>query len=217
VLRDAAWFHFSGITAGISLKAAEAARQGAIAARQLGLTVSCDFNYRARLWSQEACAKTMHELIPHTDMLIANENHLQRMIVKDFPPSQSGSDESDLDYAAALGQKLFSMYKLRWVVVTLRRTYSTHRQGIGAVWVEPHSRAPGYFRQTDVLEPVGGGDALTAGLIHRMLAGATPQEAVEFGVSAACFKHSYPGDFFVGTEADVTACLAGASGKRFQR
>lgn len=197
VFRGARWFHVTGITPALSPSAAEATREAVQAARQQGLRISLDLNYRAKLWSQEEAYRCMHELTGLCDVLITTEEDAEKVL------RISGPDHE------ATARKLAEAYPhLHVVAVTLRENPLVWRNSWTAL---AYSRGTTYRTRTyevEIVDRLGAGDCFAAGLIHGLLDDDV-QAGLDFGVAASALKHSIPGDFAWITREEVENLLRG--------
>jgi len=196
-LAGAKWFHSSGITPALSESCAAATVEALRAAKRAGCTVSYDLNYRAKLWSQEKARAVQEPLMEQVDVLFTTEEDTKRVF------GIEGSDYSDV------AAKVTERFGFQAVVITLREDLSVWRNRWSAlVYTGGRAyQAPTY--EVEIVDRVGAGDSCSAGYICRMLAGATPLEAISFGVAFSALKHTIPGDFNLATEEEVNRLLAG--------
>jgi 2-dehydro-3-deoxygluconokinase len=219
VLEDAAWFHISGITPALSSSAADLALEAVRQARAAGLTVSCDLNYRKNLWQWGQTAReVMPQLIQLTDVLIANEEDVQVALgIEAEVDVQSGQLDRQ-QYEKLAGRVLSAYPKLRAVAITLRESLSASHNGWSACLHDGQKFLSGpRYDITHIVDRVGAGDCLAAGLIYGMQTGLSSQEALDFAVAASCLKHSIPGDFSRVAIAEVNALLKEGGSGRVQR
>jgi 2-dehydro-3-deoxygluconokinase len=219
VFDRAAWFHISGVTLGISAAAAELALAAVQAAREKGVTVSCDYNYRKNLWRWGKTARdVMGELVKYVQVGIANEEDCQEALGVELPGvARSGAIETD-QYEALAQLVLDSFPNLERQAITLRESYGADRNGWSAVLATQttvlHSRR---YDITDIVDRVGAGDAFAGGLIYGLLTYGDDAKALEFATAASCLKHSIPGDFNRVRIAEVEALMHGEASGRVQR
>lgn len=218
-LAGATWFHITGITPAISATAAELALEALRAARQKGIRISCDLNYRKNLWKWgKAAGEVMPELVKLADVCIANEEDCQKCInIHVDIDVESGSLEREK--YRELGERVLASYpNLRMLAVTLRESKSASHNGWSACLYDGKdfllSRR---YEITDIVDRVGGGDSFAAGLIYGLNQLGSHQEALEFAVAASCLKHSIPGDFNRFTVEEVQALVKGGGAGRVQR
>ena len=219
IFQDAGWFHITGVTPAISEGAAELCIEGASKARELGLTVSCDYNFRKNLWKWgKKAPEVMREIVRHTTIGIANEEDCQKSLGIDIAVDvHAGSLESER-YRAIAERVLDQFPGLEKQAITLRESRSADHNGWSAVL---HNRkeflTSHAYEITDIVDRVGAGDSFGAGLIHALLTGRDDQSALEFATAASCLKHSIPGDYNRVGVAEVEALMKGEASGRVQR
>jgi 2-dehydro-3-deoxygluconokinase len=217
LLQGADWFHFTGITPALSESAAQASLEGARAAKKMGLTVSCDLNFRKKLWSSDKAGKVMSGIMEHVDICIANEEDAEKV----FGIKARGTEvtEGKIDHRRYIevATKLTERFKFKGVAITLRESFSASHNGWSALYFT--SGKEHFSRRYDVqiVDRVGGGDSFAAGLIYALGTKKSPQDAIEFAAAASCLKHSISGDFNLVRLAEVEALLAGDGSGRVQR
>jgi 2-dehydro-3-deoxygluconokinase len=212
ILHGADWFHFTGITPALSDKAAQAALDGARAAKKLGLTVSCDLNFRKKLWTSEKAGQVMSGLMEHVDLCIANEEDAEKV----FGIKAGGADVTGgkIDHGryVEVATKLGERFGFKGVAITLRESFSASHNGWSGLYF---TGGKAHFSRR--YDRVGGGDSFAAGLIYALGKKKSPQDAIEFAVAASCLKHSVSGDFNLVKLSEVEALLAGDGSGRVQR
>ncbi len=215
----AGWFHVTGITPAISEGAAQLALEAARAAREKGLTVSCDLNYRKNLWKWGKQAREfMPELFRLTDIGIANEEDCQAALgIQVDVDVHSGKLERE-QYQKLTDKVLGDYPNLKMLAVTLRESFSASHNGWAAC-LNDRSQflVSRRYDVTHIVDRVGGGDCFAGGLIYGLLSLGSHQEALEFAVAASCLKHSIPGDFNRFTVEEVNSLLKGGGSGRVQR
>lgn len=224
IFDGAGWFHFTGITPAISESAAELALQAAKAAQARGVTVSCDYNFRKKLWKWGKTApEVMVELVKYVDVGIANEEDCQKSLgvrLEDSDVDHSVTSGS-LDTARyeVLAQKMFATFpNLKYQAITLRESISASHNG----WSACLYNGSEFFLSrrydiTDIVDRVGGGDSFAAGLIYGLHTGMADEDALNFAVAASCLKHSILGDANLSTLAEVQRLAGGDASGRVQR
>ncbi len=215
----ASWFHITGITPALSQTAADLSLESVRAARQSGLTVSCDLNYRKNLWKYGKAAKdVMPELLQFVDIGIANEEDCQAALgVQVDVDVHSGKLEPE--QYKRLAETVLDQYpKLNMLAITLRESHSASHNGWSACL---HDRAEfllsRHYEITHIVDRVGGGDSFAGGLIFGLLNLPSHRDALEFAVAASCLKHSIPGDFNRFTREEVEQLVKGGGSGRVQR
>ncbi len=219
VFEGADWFHTTGITPALSRSAADLTLEAVKTAKALGLTVSVDLNYRAKLWKYGASApEVMRDIIRYADVAVANEEDCQKSLgIEARADVRSGKLELGA-YEDLTARVLEAFPNLGRVAVTLRESHSADWNGWSGVLRNRTEFLTGpRFEIRDIVDRIGGGDAFAAGLIHGLCVLPTDREALGFAVAAACLKHSIPGDFNLVGEKDVLALLAGDASGRVQR
>ena len=218
-LAEAGWFHVTGITPAISQGAADLALEGARTAREKGLTVSCDLNYRKNLWKYGKTApEVMRELMKSVDIGIANEEDCQMALgVQAEVDVHSGTlDVSQYD---KLTQKVMAEFpNLKMMAITLRESKSASHNGWSACLHDGQDfLVSRHYEITHIVDRVGGGDCFAGGLIYGLLSLPTHQDTLEFAVAASCLKHSIPGDFARLSADEVKQLLKAGGSGRVQR
>lgn len=215
----AGWFHVTGITPAISQSAAELSIEAARTAHQMGLTVSCDLNFRKNLWKWgKKASEVMPELFRYTSVGIANEEDCQMSLgIESDVDVHSGKLERD-QYRSLTDKVLNAYPNLKALAVTLRESKSASHNGWSACLNNRQQfLLSRHYEITHIVDRVGGGDCFAGGLIYGMLALADHQAALEFAVAASCLKHSIPGDFNRFTAEEVQALIKGGGSGRVQR
>jgi 2-dehydro-3-deoxygluconokinase len=194
----ASWFHFTGITPALGGRAADAVAKLAAAAQERGVRVSCDLNFRAKLWTQEQARATMRPLMEHVDVCICNEEDADRCLGVHAEGSDVDRGALNLDGYRALAATLRDDFAFQTVAITLRESISASRNLWSAV-IADHRTASTPYHSTkydiQIIDRVGGGDSFAAGLIAALVGGADADAALEFAVAASCLKQTIPGDF----------------------
>jgi 2-dehydro-3-deoxygluconokinase len=217
LLAGADWFHFTGITPALSDAAAQATLDGARAAKQMGLTVSCDLNYRKKLWTSEKAGQVMSGLMEHVDICIANEEDAEKVFGIKAGATEVTEGKIDHSRYVEVATKLTERFKFKGVAITLRESYSASLNGWSALYFTGGKEHFSRRYDMQIVDRVGGGDSFAAGLIYALGKKKAPQDAIEFAVAASCLKHSISGDFNLVRLSEVEALLAGDGSGRVQR
>jgi 2-dehydro-3-deoxygluconokinase len=215
----ASWFHITGITPAISAGAAELSLEAVKKAKEKGLTVSCDLNYRKNLWKYgKSAPEVMGELVRHVDVAIANEEDCQKALGVSIPVDVESGKLEPGQYRA-LAEKVLAAYpNLTHIAITLRESRSADENGwSGVLATKKEFLVSRKYDIHDIVDRVGSGDTFAAGLIYGLASLPTGQEALEFAVAASCLKHSIPGDFPLLSVAEVKSLAAGSGSGRVQR
>jgi 2-dehydro-3-deoxygluconokinase len=218
VFEGKTWFHITGITPALSPSAAEASIEAVQAAKKAGLTVSCDLNYRKKLWTTEQAGATMSKVMAHVDVAIANEEDCHMV----FGIHAEGSDVEagviDAHKYQEVASKMMQRFpNLKNVAITLRESLSASDNNWSAVLYDGKSFIQSRRYAIRIVDRVGGGDSFGAGLIFGMASGRSDADALEFAVAASCIKHTIPGDINVCTVAEVDALIKEGGSGRVQR
>lgn len=217
IFNGADWFHFTGITPALNDTVAEICLEACKKAKELGLTVSCDLNYRNKLWTKEKAGKVMGELCRYVDVCIANEEDAADV----FGIRASGTNvttgtvnhEGYKEVAAELAKR----FGFSNVAITLRESISANDNLWSAML---YDGSDFYFSKKypiHIVDRVGGGDSFGAGLIYACLNAYGPQDTIEFAVAASCLKHSIEGDMNMVTVDEAAKLAGGDASGRVQR
>ncbi len=215
----ATWFHISGITPAISLSAAELSLQAVSQARELGLTVSCDLNFRKNLWKYgKSAPEVMGELVKSAHVVVANEEDCQKALgIHAAADVEAGRLETE-QYRRLTGEVLGRFPNLTHVAITLRESHSADdNEWSGVLATRTEFFVSRRYPIRDIVDRVGSGDTFAAGLIYGLTNLSGAQAALEFAVAASCLKHSIPGDLPLLTVAEVQALVGGSGSGRVQR
>jgi 2-dehydro-3-deoxygluconokinase len=218
ILEDADWLHFSGTAPALGSRVVAALETGLGLARERGIQVSCDLNYRTKLWTPENAASVMTPLMPFVDVLIGNEEDAEKVFGMRAEGSDVRSGRLDQHAYADVARQLIERFGVRFVATTLRESVSaSHNRWAGMLSDREHTYVSRTYDILPVVDRVGGGDAFSGALIHAFLSGCTPQRAVDLATAASCLKHSIPGDFNLVSLSEVEALAAGDVSGRVQR
>lgn len=224
IFAGAGWFHITGITPAIAASAAELALEAVRQARAHGLTVSCDYNFRKKLWQYGKTApEVMAGLVQLVDVGIANEEDCQRSLgvsvsVEDWEGAVT-SGALDTARYEALARRMFEVFpNLRYQAITLRESLSASHNGWSACLYNGSTfHVSRRYDITDIVDRVGGGDSFAAGLIYGLHTGMADEDALNYAVAASCLKHSILGDVNLATVAEVQRLAGGDASGRVQR
>lgn len=215
------WFHWTGITPAISEGAAAACLEGIRTAKELGLTVSCDLNYRKKLWKWgETASDIMPELIQYCDAAIGNEEDAARVFGISASETEITTGQVDASNYESVCTELSRRFpNLGLIAITLRGSISaSHNTWSGILWANGHLLTSPTYEITHIVDRVGGGDAFAGGLIFGLLSYRDDaQRALEFAVAASCLKHTIYGDFNLVTKDEVEKLIAGDASGRVSR
>jgi 2-dehydro-3-deoxygluconokinase len=208
VLTGASWFHWTGITPALGPGPAELLREGLAAAREEGLAVSLDLNYRPALWSVEEARATLLPFMDDVDILVGNHGQLAAVFGLSGERRRAGeSAPPQADICRATARALAQRFGLRTVVLTYRVEELDGVRGWGAFLLEGDELLHAYSPVPEMVDGVGGGDAFAAGFIYGTLSGMGARAALDFGVAASCLKQSRPGDILRATANEILALV----------
>ena len=221
IFKDASWFHISGITPALSQGAAYLSMAAVKAAKEFGLTVSCDLNYRNKLWKYGKTApEIMKLIIPYVDVVIANEEDIQKSLGMELDQTIGGV-ELDREKYNEFAQKVISVYSnVSIVAITLRESFSADHNDFGAMCYIRDENKSYYSKKyslKDIVDRVGGGDSCGAGIIYGLYKKMDYQSAIEFGVAASVLKHTIPADANRVSVDEVNNLAMGDASGRVQR
>ena len=221
VFGGADWFHWTGITPAVSEGAALACAEAIGVARQMGITVSCDLNYRAKLWKWgKKAGEVMHDLVAGCDVAVGNEEDAEKVFGITAPEADVTGGKVEAEQYRFVCEKLAERFpNLKIVAITLRGSISaSHNTWSGALWQGSTFYTAPVYDIVPIVDRVGGGDSFVGGLIYGLRTyGADASKALHFAVAASCLKHSIPGDYNAVTVAEVEALMAGDASGRVRR
>ena len=213
------WFHITGIIPAISESAMELSLESVKKAKQRGITVSCDLNYRKNLWKYgKQASEVMRELAKYVNVAIANEEDVQKSLEITVDVNVE-SGELDREKYRALGNKVLEAYpNMQCIAITLRESHSADWNGWAACLNDGKDfYVSKKYEIHDIIDRVGGGDSFAGGLIYGLNHYEDKQSALEFAVAASCLKHSVIGDFNRVSASDVEKLMGGDGTGRVQR
>lgn len=217
IFADAKWFHFTGITPALGDNVAEICMDALKAAKENGVTVSCDLNYRKNLWSREKAGKVMSELMPYVDLCIANEEDASDVFGIHAEDTDVTSGKVSHDAYKSVAKKLANRFGFKKVAITLRESISANDNNWAAMLSDGKDFWFSKKYPVHIVDRVGGGDSFGGGLIYASLNGMSEQETIEFAVASSCLKHSIEGDFNMVSVDEVKKLAGGDASGRVQR
>ncbi|MDX1516008.1 MAG: sugar kinase [Woeseiaceae bacterium] len=219
IFDGAKWFHITGITPALSQSAADMSLEAVKAAREAGVTVSCDFNYRGKLWKYgKSAPEVMNELVKYVDVGIANEEDCQKSLGIEADVHVESGELDTKKYEALTTKVLETFPDMSTIAVTLRESKSADRNGWSACLRDADGfRLSRHYEITDIVDRVGGGDSFASGLIAGLNLYEDRQQSLEFAVAASCLKHTIQGDFNRVSVPEVENLMGGDASGRVQR
>lgn len=220
VLEGAGWFHWTGITPAISQGAADVCLEAIKTANQMGITVSCDLNYRKNLWKYgKNAGEVMPELVAGTDIVLGNEE--DAAMVLGIHPDGVDVTRGHIEAAAyeSVSRQIMERFpRCKKVITTLRGSINAnHNTWAGVLWNGTQLYESRQYQITHIVDRVGGGDSFMAGLIYGLLTYDSDQQALDFAVAASCLKHTIHGDFNLVSIDEVEKLMGGDESGRVAR
>ncbi|MBO6167794.1 MAG: sugar kinase [Kiritimatiellae bacterium] len=219
ILKGAKWFHFTGITPALGGELPQICLDALKVCKEKKITVSCDLNYRGKLWSREEAGKCMAKLVPHVDVLIANEADAADVFGIKGEGSDVESGKLEKSGYVSVAEQLVKRFGVKKVAITLRTSLSASRNLWAGMLYDAKMRKASFSGEYDmqIVDRVGGGDSFGGGLIYALATGKKDQAAIDFAVAASCLKHSIEHDFNLVGVKEVESLAAGSSSGRVQR
>lgn len=217
IFEGADWFHFTGITPALGGENPQICKDACMTAKKLGLKISCDLNYRKKLWTREEAGKVMAELMPYIDVCIANEEDAADVFGIHAEGTDINSGKLSHEGYISVAEQLSDRFGCEYVAITLRGSISANDNRWAGMLYKGGKAcfSPEYL--VHIVDRVGGGDSFGGGLIHALLHGYSQQDAINYAVAASCLKHSIEHDFNLVSEAEVLSLAGGNASGRVQR
>jgi 2-dehydro-3-deoxygluconokinase len=213
LLSGADLFHITGITPALSAECAKASLEAVKTAKRLGITVSCDINFRRKLWDKDTAGKVMAEILEYTDIYIGGRDQAEEL----FGIPTNARDDSDYEAYKAVAEKLKERFGLKKVAITLRTTLSSDENKWAALLYDGEKHCFSREYRSLIVDRVGGGDSFSAGLIYALGEGMDTQSAVDFAAAASCLKLSVEGDCNIMSVDEVKSLAFGGGSAQVQR
>lgn len=222
ILKDSTWFHWTGITPALSANAAAECLKAIKTANELGVTVSCDINYRGNLWKYgKTAAEVMPEMVAGSDIILGNEEDCEKVFgikPKDFDAAKTNGNVDQSSFLSVCQQMMERFPRCKKMVVTLRGAINANHNTWGGVLFDGLNLIESKrYDITDIVDRVGGGDSFMGGLIFGLLHYQDDQEALEFATAASCLKHTLKGDYNWVTIEEVESLVNGNASGRVKR
>ncbi len=211
------WFHWTGITPALGGELPAICLEACKAAKAKGVKISCDLNYRKKLWSREDANKTMTELIKYVDVCIANEEDAKDVFGIEAEGTDIDAGKLNHEGYISVAKQISEKFGCEKVAITLRGSISANDNDWAAML---YSDGKAYFSpnyRIHIVDRVGGGDSFGGGLIYSLLSGKSEQDAINFAVAASCLKHTIEQDFNLVSVAEVESLAGGNASGRVQR
>lgn len=219
IFKNVSWFHWTGINPALSDNLITICEQACIKAKEQGIFISCDLNYRNNLWSSQKAYEIMSKFMPYVDLCIANEEDAEKVL--GIVANNTNVQEGKLDKNGYLfvANEICKNYGCQYVAITLRESYSASVNGWSGMLYSA-KKQKGYFStkyDIQIVDRVGGGDSFAAGIIYALLTEKNEQDAIQFAVAASCLKHTLEGDFNRTTIHEIEKLLNSNGNGRVER
>ena len=219
IFEGAQWFHFTGITPALGPNVVEICRAACKAAKARGVKISCDLNYRGKLWTRAQAREAMTDLCQYVDVCISNEEDAKDVFGIEAEATDIYGGSLNHEGYKSVAKQLADRFGFEKVAITLRESHSAFDNGWSAMLYDVASGEYCFSKKyaLHIIDRVGGGDSFGGGLIYALLNGKTTQQAVEFAVAASALKHSIEGDYNMVSVAEVEKLAGGDGSGRIQR
>ena len=219
IFEGADWFHFTGITPALGPNLVEICEEACKAAKARNIKISCDLNYRGKLWTREQARGAMTRLCRYVDVCISNEEDAKDVFGIEAEKTDIYGGKLNREGYQSVARQLAERFGFEKVAITLRESHSAFDNGWSGMLYDAAANEYCFSKQYDlhIVDRVGGGDSFGGGLIYSLLTGKTTQQAVEFAVAASALKHSVEGDYNMVTVAEVEKLAGGDGSGRIQR
>lgn len=216
IFAGADWFHITGITPALSESLEKIALEAVKAAKRLGLTVSCDLNFRSKLWSSEKAGAVMPSIMEYTDVCIGNEEDAEKVFGIKSGSTDSDTGKLDKEGYFDTARQMAKKFGLKYVAFSQRASISADENDwSGLLYSSDEDKLYSSEQyRIRLVDRIGGGDAFAAGLIYGLHSGFTPQKTIEFAAASGCLNQTIEGDFCL---MDADEVLALAEGDKFGR
>jgi 2-dehydro-3-deoxygluconokinase len=219
IFKEASWFHWTGITPALSQGAADVCLEAIEVANEMGVTVSCDLNYRKNLWKYgKKASEVMPQLVAGCDVILGNEEDAEKVFgikPEGFEVEHTGGEVDANEFESVCKQLKHKFPRAKKVIITLRGSINANHNTWGGCLYSDKLYQSRRYDITHIVDRVGGGDSFMAGLIYGLLTyEGNDQKALDFAAAASCLKHTVYGDFNLVTVAEVERLMQGdASGR----
>ncbi|MBQ7058969.1 MAG: sugar kinase [Firmicutes bacterium] len=213
------WFHFTGITPALGPNVVEICKDACKAAKARGVKISCDLNYRGKLWTRDEAREAMTELCQYVDVCISNEEDAKDVFGIEAEATDITGGKLNKEGYKSVARQLAEKFNFEKVAITLRESISASDNDWSGMLYDAVSGEYCFSKlyHLRIVDRIGGGDSFGGGLIYSLLAGKTTQQAVEFAVAASALKHSIEGDYNFVSVAEVEKLAGGDGSGRVQR
>ena len=217
ILDGVTWFHFTGITPALGDDVAAITLDALKACKEKGITVSCDLNYRKKLWSKDKAREVMSTLMPYVNVCIANEEDADDVFGIKAEGTDVNAGKLNHEGYKSVAKQLCDKFGFKYVAITLRESISANDNNWGAMLYDGNDYYFSNKYALHIVDRVGGGDSFGGGLIYSMMTGKSAQDIIEFAVAASALKHTVEGDYNLVSVSEVEALVKNGGSGRVQR
>jgi len=217
ILKGADWFHFTGITPALGPNMVKACEDACIACKKLGVKVSCDLNYRGKLWTRDQARDAMSKLCKYVDVCISNEEDAKDVFGIEAENTDITNGKLNHDGYKSVAKQLKDKFGFEKVAITLRTSISANDNDWAGMLYDGTNYCFSKSYHLHIVDRVGGGDSFGGGLIYSLINGYDTQKAIDFAVAASALKHSIEGDFNRISVSEVEKLAGGDASGRVQR
>ncbi len=217
IFEGADWFHFTGITPALGENLVEICLDACKAAKAKGIKISCDLNYRGKLWTRAQAREAMTKLCEYVDVCISNEEDAKDVFGIEAENTDIYGGKLDKEGYKSVAKQLMDTFKFEKVAITLRSSISASDNDWAGMLYDGENYCFSKEYHLHIVDRVGGGDSFGGGLIYSLLSGKDSQSAIEFAVAASALKHSIEGDYNRVTVSEVEKLAGGDASGRVQR
>lgn len=213
------WFHWTGINPALSNDLAKICLEACKKARDKNIIISCDLNYRGKLWTSEKAQAVMPDLLKYVDVCIANEEDVEKCLGLKSETTNIENAVIDRTSYVKTAEMICNLYGCKYIATTLRKSYSASVNGWSAMLYDSNIGKPYFSDEYEIhlVDRVGGGDSFAAGLIYGLVTGMDNQKIVDFATAASCLKQTMEGDYNRSSVDEVMNLLNGGGNGRVQR
>ena len=217
IFKGVNWFHFTGITPALGGHLPEICLEACKTAKEMGVTISCDLNFRKKLWTSEQAGETMGKLMPYVDVCIANEEDAKDVFGIAAPDTDLNTGKISHEGYISVAKQLTERFNFQKVAITLRGSLSASVNDWAGMLYSNGSASFSPTYRINIVDRVGGGDSFGGGLIYSLMNGYDDQKAINFAVAASCLKHTIEHDFNLVSVSEVENLAGGNASGRVQR
>lgn len=217
ILKDCAWFHITGVTPALGGNLPDICLEACKTAKEMGATVSCDLNYRSKLWTKQQAREVMTKICAYVDVCIANEEDAKDVFGIEAKDNDAAGGKLNKEGYFSVAKQLVENIGFKKVAITLRTSINANQNKWAALFYDGTDFFFSKEYEMMIVDRLGGGDSFSAGLIYSILSGKDSQASLDFAVAASCLKHSIEGDFNMVSVDEVEKLVAGNATGRIQR